>query len=252
MSYLKNPMGIEEKSFEIIGEEMGEHSFSDEELLIVKRTIHTTADFEYKDLVEISENAIETAKNLFINGATIYTDTNMALNGINKIALSKTNSKVICYVNEPQVHEEAKTKNITRSMAAVEKACEDNVDIFVFGNAPTALFRLKELIKEGRANPKLIVAVPVGFVGAAESKENMDELNIVATYNLLYNASLMVDEGLGCALCLDRLINTSGESNLCFKPLYPELNVHLDIIWKKYHVFSRASEIFLEKIREQL
>ena len=151
---------------------------SDEELLIVKRTIHTTADFEYKDLVEISENAIETAKNLFINGATIYTDTNMALNGINKIALSKTNSKVICYVNEPQVHEEAKTKNITRSMAAVEKACEDNVDIFVFGNAPTALFRLKELIKEGRANPKLIVAVPVGFVGAAESKENMDELNI--------------------------------------------------------------------------
>ena len=178
MSYLKNPMGIEEKSFEIIGEEMGEHSFSDEELLIVKRTIHTTADFEYKDLVEISENAIETAKNLFINGATIYPDTNMALNGINKIALSKTNSKVICYVNEPQVHEEAKTKNITRSMAAVEKACEDNVDIFVFGNAPTALFRLKELIKEGRANPKLIVAVPVGFVGAAESKENMDELNI--------------------------------------------------------------------------
>ncbi|MGG7201962.1 precorrin-8X methylmutase [Clostridium butyricum] len=178
MSYLKNPMGIEEKSFEIIGEEMGEHSFSDEELLIVKRTIHTTADFEYKDLVEISENSIETAKNLFINGATIYTDTNMALNGINKIALSKTNSKVICYVNEPQVHEEAKTKNITRSMAAVEKACEDNVDIFVFGNAPTALFRLKELIKEGRANPKLIVAVPVGFVGAAESKENMDELKI--------------------------------------------------------------------------
>ena len=178
MSYLKNPMGIEEKSFEIIGEEMGEHSFSDEELLIVKRTIHTTADFEYKDLVEISENSIETAKNLFINGAKIYTDTNMALNGINKIALSKTNSKVICYVNEPHVHEEAKTKNITRSMAAVEKACEDNVDIFVFGNAPTALFRLKELIKEGRANPKLIVAVPVGFVGAAESKENMDELNI--------------------------------------------------------------------------
>lgn len=86
-----------------------------------------------------------------------------------------------------------------------------------------------------------------GWIG-----KNMDELNIVATYNLLYNASLMVDEGLGCALCLDRLINTSGESNLCFKPLYPELNVHLDIIWKKYHVFSRASEIFLEKIREQL
>ena len=178
MNYLKSPMGIEEKSFEIIGEEMGAHSFTDEELLIVKRAIHTTADFEYKDLVEISRDAIETGKKLFTEGATIYTDTNMALNGINKIALGKTNSKVICYVNEPEVHAEAKEKNITRSMAAVEKACADNVDIFVFGNAPTALFRLKELIKEGKANPKLIIAVPVGFVGAAESKENMDELNI--------------------------------------------------------------------------
>ena len=178
MSYLKNPMGIEERSFEIIGEEMGTHSFNDDELMIVKRTIHTTADFEYKELVDISKDAIETAKELFKKGATIYTDTNMALNGINKMALSKTNSKVICYVNEEVVHKEAKEKGITRSMAAVEKACSDNVDIFVFGNAPTALFRLKELIKEGKANPKLIIAVPVGFVGAAESKENMDELSI--------------------------------------------------------------------------
>lgn len=178
MDYLKNPMGIEERSFEIIGEEMGPHSFSEEELLIIKRTIHTTADFEYKDLVEISKDAIETGKNLLRNGAKIYTDTNMALNGINKISLAKTNSSVICYVNEPEVHKEAKEKGITRSMAAVEKACADNVDIFVFGNAPTALFRLKELIKEGKAAPKLIIAVPVGFVGAAESKENMDELNI--------------------------------------------------------------------------
>ncbi len=178
MEYLKNPMGIEEKSFEIIGEEMGPHSFSEEELLIVKRTIHTTADFEYKDLVEINKDAIKTAKELFQKGAKIYTDTNMALNGINKMALAKTNSNVICYVNEEVVHKEAKEKSITRSMAAVEKACNDNVDIFVFGNAPTALFRLKELIKEGKAKPKLIVAVPVGFVGAAESKENMEDLNI--------------------------------------------------------------------------
>lgn len=178
MDYLKNPMGIEERSFEIIGEEMGPHSFTEEELLIVKRTIHTTADFEYKDLVEISKDAIETGKELLKKGTKIYTDTNMALNGINKMALAKTKSSVICYVNEEVVHKEAKEKNITRSMAAVEKASSDNVDIFVFGNAPTALFRLKELIKEGKANPKLIIAVPVGFVGAAESKENMEDLNI--------------------------------------------------------------------------
>ena len=178
MNYLKSPMGIEEKSFEIIGEEMGAHSFTDEELLIVKRAIHTTADFEYKNLVEISKDAIEASKKVFKKSFTIYTDTNMALSGINKIALSKLNGKAICYVNLDEVHKVAKEKGITRSMAALEKACEDNVDIFVFGNAPTALFKLKELIKSGKANPSLIIAVPVGFVGAAESKENLDELNV--------------------------------------------------------------------------
>lgn len=178
MNYIKQPMDIEKRSFEIIGEEMGNHSFTDEELLVVKRVIHTTADFEYKNLIEISQDAIKVAKEVLKNGATIYTDTNMALSGINKRSLNQVNGKIICYVNLEEVHKEAKERGITRSMAAVEKACSDNVDIFVFGNAPTALFRLKELIKEGKANPKLIIAVPVGFVGASESKENMEELKI--------------------------------------------------------------------------
>ena len=178
MDYIKNPMEIENASMRIIESEIGEHSFSKEELLIVKRLIHTTADFEYKNLVEISKDAIEASKKVFKKSFTIYTDTNMALSGINKIALSKLNGKAICYVNLDEVHKVAKEKGITRSMAALEKACEDNVDIFVFGNAPTALFKLKELIKSGKANPSLIIAVPVGFVGAAESKENLDELNV--------------------------------------------------------------------------
>lgn len=178
MDYIKNPMEIENTSMKIIEQEMGEHSFREDELSIIKRVIHTTADFEYKDLVDISENAIETAKEIFEKPFVIYTDTNMALSGINKIALNKLQGTAICYVNLEEVHNEAKEKGITRSMAAVEKACEDNVDIFVFGNAPTALFKLKELIKSGKANPRLIIAVPVGFVGAAESKENLDELNI--------------------------------------------------------------------------
>ena len=178
MDYIKNPMEIENASMRIIESEIGEHSFSKEELLIVKRIIHTTADFEYKNLVEISKDAIEASKKVFKKSSTIYTDTNMALSGINKIALSKLNGKAICYVNLDEVHKVAKEKGITRSMAALEKACEDNVDIFVFGNAPTALFKLKELIKSGKANPSLIIAVPVGFVGAAESKENLDELNV--------------------------------------------------------------------------
>lgn len=178
MSYIKNPMDIENRSFQIIGEEMGEHNFSDEELKIVKRVIHTTADFEYKTLIDISPKAIEGAKEVLKRGAKIYTDTNMALSGINKMALKKLDCNVICYVNEDRVHKEAKEREITRSMAAVEMAAKENVDIFVFGNAPTALFKLKELIKEGKANPKLIIGVPVGFVGAAESKENLEELNI--------------------------------------------------------------------------
>ncbi|MGL4847750.1 MAG: precorrin-8X methylmutase [Clostridium sp.] len=178
MSYIKNPMDIENRSFQIIGEEMGESNFSDDELKIVKRVIHTTADFEYKDLIQISPTAIEEGVKALKKGAKIYTDTNMALSGINKMALNKLNSNVICYVNEERVHKEAKEREITRSMAAVEIAANEDVDIFVFGNAPTALFKLKELINDGEASPKLIIGVPVGFVGAAESKENLDELNI--------------------------------------------------------------------------
>ena len=99
MDYIKNPMEIENASMRIIESEIGEHSFSKEELLIVKRIIHTTADFEYKNLVEISKDAIEASKKVFKKSFTIYTDTNMALSGINKIALSKLNGKAICYVN---------------------------------------------------------------------------------------------------------------------------------------------------------
>jgi hypothetical protein len=82
-------------------------------------------------------------------------------------------------------------------------------------------------------------------------KKEFSELNIVATYNLIYNASLMVDEGLGYALCLDKLINTTGESNLIFKPLYPAFHIGMYIVWKKYQVFSKAAEKFLEKLQEQ-
>lgn len=178
MDYVKVPMDIEKGSFEIIGKEMGPHNFNDEELQIIKRVIHTTADFEYKDLVKINNNAIEVGKNLFKKGVTIYTDTNMALSGINKRALKKLNCDVKCFVNLDDVHKIAKERGITRSMAGVEKAVEDKVEIFVFGNAPTALFRLMELMKEKKANPGFIVGVPVGFVGAEESKRKLEEMDI--------------------------------------------------------------------------
>ncbi len=175
MDYIKKPMEIEERSFEIIGEEMGEHSFTEEELKIVKRTIHTTGDFDYKNIVYIREGAIEAGKELLAKGVKIYTDTNMGKSGINKAALKKLNCTVECYVSNEDVARIAKERGITRSMAGIEKAVEDGVEFFVFGNAPTALYKLMELTKEGKANPKFIIGAPVGFVGAAESKEEAEK-----------------------------------------------------------------------------
>jgi precorrin-8X/cobalt-precorrin-8 methylmutase len=176
--YIKIPMDIENKSFEIIGEEMAPHSFTEEELKIVKRVIHTTADFNYAEIIYIREKAIESAKKLLKSGITIYTDTNMALSGINKKALKDLKCKVCCYVDLPEVAEIAKERGITRSMAAVEKAVMDGVEFFVFGNAPTALYRLKELTLEGKCTPGFIVGAPIGFVGAAESKEEIEKLKV--------------------------------------------------------------------------
>ncbi|WP_186429238.1 precorrin-8X methylmutase [Clostridium sp. BSD9I1] len=177
MDYIKKPMDIEVKSFEIIGEEMGPHNFDDRELKIIKRLIHTTADFEFKNITYIREGAIDSALDILKKGVTIYTDTNMAKSGINKAALKKLNCKVECFVDREDVAEVAKERGITRSMAAVEKAVEEGVEFFVFGNAPTALFKLKELTLEGKANPKFIIGSPVGFVGASESKEEIEKMD---------------------------------------------------------------------------
>jgi len=178
MNYIKNPMEIENKSFEIIGNEMNPHNFTEEELLIIKRTIHTTGDFDYQNIVHIGESAIESAKALLKKGITIYTDTNMALSGINKMALKKLGCEVKCYVSDEEVTKIAKERGITRSMAGVEKAIDEGVEFFVFGNAPTAIFKLLELINDGKANPKFVVGAPVGFVGAKESKEELLKYNI--------------------------------------------------------------------------
>ena len=174
--YIKVPMDIENKSFEIIGREMKPQDFSENQLKIIKRVIHTTADFEYQDLVYIREGSIEAALKILKKGTTIYTDTNMALAGINKKALKDLNCKVVCYVDHQEVAQIAKDRSITRSMAALEKAVEEGVEFFVFGNAPTALFKLKELMVKGKSKAQFIVAAPIGFVGAAESKEEIEKL----------------------------------------------------------------------------
>ncbi|MGL4652798.1 precorrin-8X methylmutase [Cetobacterium sp.] len=175
MSYIKKPQDIEIRSFEIIEEELGEkvHEFSAQHLPVLKRVIHTTADFEYADLIEFSDDAVQSCLEALKKGGKIYCDTNMIVNGLSKITLDKFNYSAYSLVADKDVASEAKERGVTRSIVGIEHAAKDkNTNIYLIGNAPTALFRLKELIDSGEVEkPALIVGVPVGFVGAAESKE---------------------------------------------------------------------------------
>lgn len=178
--YITIPQDIEKRSFEIISEGMKRKDFTEEELKVVMRMIHTTGDFDYENIAVIKNDAISVGIETIKKGARIVTDTKMGFSGINKTALNKSGCTLDCYIGDPRVFEISKERGITRSMAAVEMAAEKGCDIFVVGNAPTALFRIGELIKEGKISPSLIVGVPVGFVGAAESKEYIREFDIAS------------------------------------------------------------------------
>ncbi len=173
--YIKKPEDIEKRSFEIITEELGEKikKFTEEELPIVKRVIHTTADFEYADLIEFLGNPINSAKKVLSKGCKIYCDTNMIVNGLSKNILKKFNCMPYTLVSDTKVSKEAKERGVTRSIVAMEHAGKDKeTKIFLIGNAPTALYKLKEMIEKNEIEkPALVVGVPVGFVGASESKE---------------------------------------------------------------------------------
>ena len=176
--YIKNPMAIENKSMDIIDEVMGDTNFSEEEMIIAKRMIHTTGDFEYRKIISFHKDFIESAKKEIAKGATIFTDTKMVYMGINKPALEKANCELKCFIDDERVFAMSKELETTRSACAVDLAVAEGVEIFVIGNAPTALFRVLELVKEGKINPKFVIGVPVGFVGAAESKEYLREFDI--------------------------------------------------------------------------
>lgn len=181
MSYIKVPQDIERRSFEIIEEEMQhKEKFSAQELPIIKRVIHTTADFEYEGLIEFQNKPIESAMEVLEKGCKIYCDTNMIVNGLSKPALNKLSSSAYCLVSDKDVIAEAKERGLTRSIVGMEKAAKDrDTKIFIIGNAPTALFQLKEMIEKNEVEkPALVIGVPVGFVGAAESKEQFKELGL--------------------------------------------------------------------------
>ncbi len=166
------PHEIEKRSMEIIEQELGFVDCSGVELEILKRVIHTSADFEYKENLKFSQNCVENAVNAIKEGATFVTDTNMAFAGINKSALEKLGCRAKCFIADEDVAKLAKEHGTTRATASMTKALgiEGNL-IFAIGNAPTALIELDRLIKEGSIKPTLIIGVPVGFVNVIESKE---------------------------------------------------------------------------------
>lgn len=166
------PADIEKRSFEIISQEMGDVKLDPLEEPIVKRVIHTSADFDYLENLVFSPGAVETAMEAILQGVTIVTDTNMAWSGINKRALERFGGKACCFMADEDVREAAGKDGTTRAAASMKKAASlPGPLIFAIGNAPTALVTLYELIQEGRLNPALIIGVPVGFVNVVESKE---------------------------------------------------------------------------------
>lgn len=166
------PNQIETRSFELITQELGNITLDPEQEPIIKRCIHTSADFDYVQNLVFSPNAVHLAKEALKKGACIVTDTQMAKAGINKPALAKLECEVFCFMADQDVATIAKEHGTTRATASIDKAAAlKRPTIFAIGNAPTALVRLYELIQNGTVNPALIIGVPVGFVNVVESKE---------------------------------------------------------------------------------
>lgn len=174
-----NPGDIEKRSFEIITEILGNRVFQPLHGPIIKRVIHTTADFEFADTLNISENAVENGIEAIRSGCNIFTDTKMVSAGINKKTLAKFGGQVVCFMDDENVAAEARERNATRASVCIERAFSNEKNrIYAIGNAPTALIRLCELINEGVISPALVVGVPVGFVNVVESKELLKKTGV--------------------------------------------------------------------------
>lgn len=166
------PQDIEKRSFEIITKELGDVPMDPEKEPIIKRAIHTSADFDYYENLCFSYNAVADFKEAIRNGACIVTDTQMAKAGISKATLAKYGGEVLCFMSDEDVAKEAKENGYTRAVASMNKAARlEKPIILAIGNAPTALIRIKELIDDEGFKPCGIIGVPVGFVNVVESKE---------------------------------------------------------------------------------
>ena len=175
------PEEIEKRSFEIISEELDHMGviLPEDEAMITKRVIHTSADFEYTKTLTFSKDAVTIAKELIVNGADIVTDTNMAFSGINKKALSRFGGEVHCYMADETVAKLAKERGCTRATVSMEMASKiEKPVIFAIGNAPTALIQLYKMMQTKQWKPAFVIGVPVGFVNVEAAKELIMETEI--------------------------------------------------------------------------
>ena len=171
---------IEDKSMEIIESEIGSHPYSKDEWPIVRRVIHATADFDFarQNMIVFHKNAISSGINALKNGCNIIVDVNGVIGGLNKENLKEFGNKAICNISEPKIVEEAKKLNKTRAQTAMQMAASEmNGGIVAIGNAPTALVEVVQMIREGITRPSLVIGIPVGFVCAVESKEELQTLD---------------------------------------------------------------------------
>ena len=172
MNFIKNPRAIEENSMELIYPFIKDLDLTAEEITVYSRMIHASGDVEYGHLIQTSEGAIAAGIEALRGGCDIFTDVNMVATGINKKALETLGGNVFCRIADPEVAKAAKEKDVSRSMEAIHSFGEKlNGSIVAIGNAPTALFEIIRMTLEEEIRPALIIGIPVGFVGAAESKE---------------------------------------------------------------------------------
>lgn len=169
------PGDIEAESFRIIERELGRTTFSPAEFAVVRRSIHATGDFSFAENLRFHPDAVEAGLKAIRAGKNILVDVTMAASGISSGLLTRFGGRVICRIKEAETEAMAKAKGTTRSDAAIVRACADNIGIVAIGNAPTALVKTMELIRQGRFSPDLVIGVPVGFVNAAESKQMLVE-----------------------------------------------------------------------------
>jgi precorrin-8X/cobalt-precorrin-8 methylmutase len=175
-----DPAEIESLSFKIIEAEAGEHGLEAEKWAVVRRLIHTTADFDFIQQTRFHQQAVEAGISAISAGAAIVTDTRMAQAGITKTHLAPFGSEVHCFIDDNEVIAAAKADNITRAAAAVSRARELlEGGIAVIGNAPTALIELVRLFQQGEVRPALVVGMVVGFVNASEAKELLMDSGLV-------------------------------------------------------------------------